>query len=87
MKNRLGIKDAVRIISSLNVSQKLLVSEVFKLVKLILTVPITNPVSVSSCSTLCRVKTNLRSSLTQERLSSCLILAAYKEKVDKLKLV
>ena len=87
MKNRLGIKGALRISSSLNASQKLLVSEVFKLVKLILTVPITNPVNFSSCSTLCRVKTNLRSSLTQERLSSCLTLDTYKEKVDKLKLV
>ena len=37
--------DAIIIISSLNASQRLLVSEVLKLLKLILTVPANNPVS------------------------------------------
>ena len=41
------IKDAITIISSLIASQKLLVSEVVKLVKLILTVTATNTVSDS----------------------------------------
>ena len=43
------MKDAITIISSLNASQKLLVSEVFKLVTLILTVPATNAVCERSC--------------------------------------
>ena len=54
----------------LNASQKLVESEEFKLVKLILTAPSTNAVSESSCSTLCRVKSYLRLSITQERLNS-----------------
>ena len=82
-----GIKDTINIISSLNVSQKLLISEVYKLVKLILTVPDTYTVRERLCSTLRRVKTYLQSSMAQECLSSCLILATYKGKVDKLKLV
>ena len=82
-----GTKDVIMIISLLNASQKLLVSEVLKFVKLILTVSATNAVSERSCSTSCRFKTYLRSSMTQELLSSCLILDTYKEKVDKLKLV
>ena len=49
------IKEAIKIISSLNPSRKLLVSEVLKLVKLILPVPTTNVVSERSHSTLCRV--------------------------------
>ena len=65
----------------------LLVSEVLRLVKLILTAPATNAVSETSCSMLHRFKTYLRLSLTQELLSYCLILATYKEKVDKLKLI
>ena len=65
----------------------LLESGVLKLVKLILTVPVTNAVSEKTCSKLHKFKTYLPSSLTQERLSSCLILGTYKEKVDKLKLV
>ena len=82
-----GTKDVIIIISLLIASQKLLVSEVLKFVKLILTVSATNAVSERSCSTSHRFKTYLRSSLAQELLSSCLILATYKEKVDKLKLV
>ena len=58
-----------------------------KLDKLILLVPATNAVSERSCSTLVRVKTYLRSSMIQERLNSCLVLATYKEEVDKLNLV
>ena len=86
-EKEVGIKDAITIISSLNASQKLLVSEVLKLVKLILTVPATNAVSERSCSTLHRFKFYLRSSITQELLSSCLIIATCKKKVDKLKLI
>ena len=40
-----ALKDAIKIVSSLNPSQKLLVFEVLKLVKLILLVPATNAVS------------------------------------------
>ena len=86
-EKQVTIKDAIKIISSLNASQKLLVYEVLKLVKLILTVPGTNAVSEKSCSTLHRSKFYLRSSMTQEFLSYCLIVATYNEKVDKLKLV
>ena len=84
-EKQVAIKDAITIISSLNVSQKLLVSEVLKLVKLILTVPATNDVSERLCSTLHRFKFYMRSSVTQELLSSCLIIATCKDKVDKLK--
>ena len=86
-EKQVAIKDAIKIISSLNASQKMLVSEVLKLVKLILLVPVTNAVSERSCSTLRRVKTYLRSSITQKRLNSCLVLATYKEQVDKPNLV
>ena len=50
-----GIKEAIKIISSLNASRKLSVSEVPKLVKSILLVPTTNAVSERLRSTLCRV--------------------------------
>ena len=86
-EKQVGIKDVITIITSLNASEKLLVSEAFKLVKLILALPITNAVSERSCSKLHRFKFYLRSSITQEILSSCLIIATYKEKVDKLKSV
>ena len=62
-------------------------SEVLKLGKLIFVVLATNVVLKRPCSTLYRIKTYLQSSMTQEHLSSYLILATYKEQVDKLKLV
>ena len=65
-EKHVAMKDAIKIISSLNASQKLLVSEVLRLVKLILTVPATNAVSEGSCSTLHRLKFYLRSSISQE---------------------
>ena len=86
-EKQISIKDATTIVSSLNASQKLLVSEMLKFVKLILTVPASNAVSERSCSTLRRFKFYLQSSITQELLSSCLIIATCKEKVDQLKLV
>ena len=85
-ERQVGIKYATTIISSLNASQKLLVFEVLKLVKLILTVTATNAVSEKSCSTLHRFKFYLRSSTTQQLLSFYLIIASCKEKVEKLKL-
>ena len=51
-EKQVALKDAITIISSLNASQKLLLSEVLKLVKLILTAPVSNAVSERSCSML-----------------------------------
>ena len=48
-EKQVGTKDAKTMISSLNASQNLLVSELLKIVKLILTVPITNAVSEKLC--------------------------------------
>ena len=78
-EKQIGIKDVITIISSLNASQMLLVSEVVKLLMLILTVPATNGVSQRLCSTLRRFKTYLRSSMTQELPSSCLTLLFIKK--------
>ena len=79
-ENQIGIKDAITIILSLNASQMMLVSKVLKLLKQILTVPATNAISERSCSTLRRFNTDLRSSMTEELLSSCLILLLIKKK-------
>ena len=70
-----GIKDAITVISSLNASQKLMVSEKLKLAKLILTIPATNAVKERSCSTFHRFKFNVRSSITKKLLNYCLIIA------------
>ena len=86
-EKQFGTNEAIKIILPLNASRKLLVYEVLKLVKLILLVPTTNVASERSRSTLCRVETYLWSTVTQEPVSSCLIVTTYKKQVDKLKLV
>ena len=86
-EKQFGTKEIIKIISPLNASRKLLVSKMLKLVNLILLVPTTNVGSERLRSTLCRVKTYLRSPMTQETVSSCLIVTTYIKQVDELKLV
>lgn len=57
-------------------------SEVKVIIKLILVLPATNAVSERSFSTLRRVKSYLRSTMTESRLNSLLTLHTYKEMVD-----
>ena len=61
-----------------------LFSEVVMAVRLLLVLPATNAVSERSFSTLRRVKTYLRSVMTQERLNDLMTLHIYKEQTDKL---
>ena len=59
-------------------------TEVEKLVKLILTLPATNATSERSFSALRRLKTYLRSSMDQKRLNAIMLLNSYKEQTDTL---
>ena len=87
-EKQVGIKEITNVISLLNAYRKLSVSEVLELVKLILLVHNTDSiVGERSRSALRRVKTYLRSSMTQEPVRSCLIVTTYKKQVDKRKLV
>lgn len=62
------------------------VSQVAVLVKLILVTPATNAVSERSASAMRRVKTYLRSTTSQKRLNSLLMLHCYKDRTDELNL-
>lgn len=61
-----------------------LYSEVKVILQLIMVLPATNAVSERSFSTLRRLKTYLRSSMTQERLQALMTLTTYKENTDEL---
>ena len=73
-------------LTDLSQSQSLL-SEVVKLMKLILVMPATNVTSERSFSALKHVKTYLRSSMTQSRLNHLMILHVHKEMRDSLDLI
>lgn len=61
-----------------------LLSQVGILLKLLLVLPATNAMSERSFSTLRRVKTYLRSTMSQDRLNSLMILHIYKEHTSAL---
>ena len=65
---------------------KSLQSEVHKLLKLYLTIPVTTSTAERSFSALKRIKTYLRSSMTQQRLNHCMLLHVLRHKTDSLSL-
>ena len=60
--------------------------EVDTLVRIFFTIPVTTCTAERSFSSLRRLKTYFRSSMTEERLNNVLILNAYKEDIDQLDL-
>ena len=64
-----------------------LLSEVVKLITLILVMPATNATSERSFSALKRVKTFLRSSMKQSRLNHLVLLHVHKDITDNLDMI
>ena len=71
-------------LQSLSLAQKASFSEVCKVLCFVLVTPATNAVSERSASALRRVKTYLRSTMSQVRLNNLLVLHAHKAKTDTL---
>ena len=61
--------------------------EVHNLLRLYLTIPVTSVTSERSFSALRRVLTYLHSSITEERLNSCIVLHIHKHLTDSCDLV
>ena len=61
-------------------------SEVHKLLRLYLTIPITSSTSERSFSALRRLYTYLRSTMTEKRLNNCFLLHVHKDLTDNIKL-
>ena len=71
-------------IVSLSPAQRVLISEVCTVLKLITVMPATNAISERSASVLRRVKTYLRSTMSQLHLNNLLMLHAHTDKTDEL---
>ena len=80
------LQDVITYARSLSAAQKLLLSEVVTLLKLILVMPATNAVSERSFSALRRVKTFLRTTMNQDRLNHLMVLHIHKQITDDLNL-
>uniref|UniRef100_H3B876 HAT C-terminal dimerisation domain-containing protein n=1 Tax=Latimeria chalumnae TaxID=7897 RepID=H3B876_LATCH len=81
-----SLKNVVAFLKSLGQGQRHLYSMVMTLVELILLIPATNAISERSFSALRRVKTWLRSTMTQSRLNSA-VLHVHNDETDKLDLL
>ena len=86
LKNDMSICDVKDYFTSLSKGQQSLLSEVKKVLQLVLVMPATNATSERSFSALRRVKTYLRTNMSQKRLNHLLILNVHKERTDTLDL-
>ena len=69
-------------LQSLSSAQRGLLDQVYRVLILILVMPATNATSERSFSALRRVKTYLRSTMTQKRLNNLMILLVHKDRTD-----
>lgn len=79
-----SVQDIVNYMRSLSQAQQVLFSEIATLLKLILVSPATNAVSERGASSLRRIKTYLRATISQERLNNLMMLHIHKDKTDEL---
>ena len=68
-------------------SSKSLFSEVFKMIQLLLTIPVTTATAERTFSVLRRLKTFLRSTMSQPRLNHALLLHIHKDRTDNINLI
>lgn len=78
---------SVALVSEYISTKQSLFSEIETIIRLILVMPATNAVSERSFSNLRRVKSYLRSSMSQTRLNHLMIMHTYQEETDALRLV
>ena len=71
-------------IQGMSIGERLLISEVVTILKLILVLPSTNATSERTFSAMRRLKTYLRTTMKQERLNHLLLLHVHNDKTDGL---
>ena len=69
-----------------NPSYKVILSEIHRLLRLYLIVPVTSATSERTFSVLKRLLVYLRSTMTEKRLNSCLLVHVHKDILDELNL-
>ena len=85
-KTPLTIGAITQQLAGLSKAQQMAFSELWVLLKLLLVMPATNATSERSLSALRRVKTYLRSTMTQMRLNNLMVLHVHGKRTDALDL-
>ena len=83
-KEGIVFDDIIEYFTQMKPSCRKMLSELTKMLELVLVLPATNATSERCFSKLKLIKTYLRSRMTQQRLNHYMIFAIYKEYVDKL---
>ena len=78
------IADVKKHLQQMTPTERVLINEVVLLMKLILVLPACNATSERSFSAMRRVKSYLRSTMTQERLNHLMLLHVHKDSTDSL---
>ena len=86
LDTEVSLDNVIKYLQGLPKVGRSLYSEVIILVKLILVMPASNATSERSFSALRRVKTYLRSTMTQTRLNNLMVLHVHRDRLDKLDL-
>jgi len=81
-----SIVDVFSYVQGLSAAKRALMSEVVKVVELLLVAPAANATSERSFSILRLINQYLRSSMVEARLNHLMICSIYKERMDKLDL-
>ena len=79
-----GVRDIVQHVCTLSPGVRMSITQVCSLVRLLLVKPATNAVSERSASALRRVKSYLRTTMTDSRLNNLLVLHVHKDRCDSL---
>ena len=85
--DKVRFKEIVEFLQSLSTPQHTFYSQVVILVSLVLVMPATNAASERSFSSLRRIKTYLRSTITQSRLNSIMLLQVHRDLTDQINLI
>ena len=85
--NELTIHDVVHIVGGLSSAERVVFSSVWTAMKLLLVMPATNASSERSFSALRKIKTYLRTTMTQQHLNNLMLLHVNKEKIHALDLL
>ena len=83
----INVKEIVSVLAGLSTAEKVAFSSVLTAVKLLLVMPATNSTSERSFSALRRVKTYLRTTMTQQRLNNLMVLHVHKASTESLDLM
>ena len=87
VEKQFNFRDVLKSIRSISYPMRTMITEVVKLIKLILLAPASNAEGERVFSGLRRIKTYLRSTMKQDRLNDLMLIHVHKDKIDSLPII